>query len=200
MSKPAALILTAALALSGAAHAGDLYPWSQHAAPFTFLFGNELDGHQQTRQGREGVLYGFLYMGFTGVTTKDRYRVATHVDCATQPGCTVGWTINGNPLNATFLYHPMGDHHIFLLNRADITQPGSPSHFHWLGPAMPMPGETLSGYLLQLKAVDRFCFIHHDADAATSDSSCRDNGGVPVDPGIDIATHLNVVTSIPPGI
>jgi hypothetical protein len=193
-------MMIATLALSGAAHAADPYPWSQHEAPFTFLFGNELDTHQQTRQGGDGGLLGFLYVRFTDVTTKDGYRVATHVDCAAQPGCTVGWTMRGKPLNATFLYHALGDHHIFLLNRADITQPGSPSHFHWLGPAMPMPGETLSGYLLQLTAVDRFCFIHHEADAATSDRSCRDNGGVPVNRGIDIATHLNIVTSTPPGI
>jgi hypothetical protein len=200
MSKPSALILTAALALSGTAHAADLYPWRHHEAPFTFVFGNDFDSHQQTRQARDGSLFGFLYVRFTGVTTKDRYGVATHVDCAMQPDCTVGWTINGKPLNATFLYQTMDDHPVFLLSRADITQPGSPSHFHWLGAVMPMPRQTVSGYLLQLTAVDRFCFIHHGAEAASSTRSCRDNGGVQVDPGTDIATHLNVVASAPPGM
>ena len=60
---------------------------------------------------------------------------------------------------------------------------------------MPVPRQTVDGYLLQLAAVDHFCFIHHGADAASSMRWCRDNGGVPVDPGADIATHLNVVAS-----
>ena len=200
MSKPTALILSAALALSASAQATDLYPWRQHEAPFTFVFGNDFDTHQQTRRTRDGSLFGFLYVRVTGVTTKDRYPVATHVDCAMQPDCTVGWTIQGKPLQATFLYQAMGDHPVFLVNRADITQPGSPSHFHWLGSVMPMPRQTVSGYLLQLTATDRFCFVHHGAEAASSARSCRDNGGVQVDPGTDIATHLNIVTSAPPGM
>jgi hypothetical protein len=53
--------------------------------------------------------------------------------------------------------------------------------------------------VLQLTAVDRFCFVHHDAASASNARSCRDNGGVSVDPGIDIATHLNIVASRPPG-
>lgn len=201
MPKPLALILASAFTLSGAAaHCTDLYPWRQHEAPFGFMFGNDFDTHQQTRQARDGSLFGFLYVHFTGVTTKDRYGVATHVDCAMPPDCTVGWTLTGKPLNATFMYQTMGDHPVFLVSRADITQPGSPSHFHWLGPVMPMPRQTVSGYLLQLTAVDRFCFVHQGAEAASSTRSCRDNGGVQVDPGTDIATHLNVVTSAPPGM
>jgi hypothetical protein len=189
MSKPSTLVLSAALALASAAQAADLYPWRQHEAPFNFLFGNDIDTHQQTRLSRNGSLFGFFYVRFSGVTTKDNYPVATHVDCAMHPDCTVGWTINGTPLAATFLYQTMDD----------IPQPGSPSHFHWLGAVMPMPRQTVNGYMLQLTAVDRFCFIHHGADAASSTRSCRDNGGVPVDPGADIATHLNVVASAPPG-
>jgi hypothetical protein len=53
------------------------------------------------------------------------------------------------------------------------------------------------GYLLQLTAVDKFCFIHHGAAGATNSKTCRENGGINVDPGIDIATHLNIVTSAP---
>ncbi|HEU0204692.1 MAG TPA: hypothetical protein VFR86_30130, partial [Burkholderiaceae bacterium] len=44
---------------TGAAGATDLYPWRNHAPPFTFLFGNEIDTHQQTRQTRDGGLFGF---------------------------------------------------------------------------------------------------------------------------------------------
>jgi hypothetical protein len=113
------------------------------------------------------------------------------------PAATVGWTLNGRPIRATFLYHADHDHPVFLVNRPDIPQPGAFSHFHWLG-SMPVPGGPADGYMLQLTAVDRFCFIHHGAEAATSAETCRDKGGVNVDPGIDIATHLNIVTSASP--
>jgi hypothetical protein len=46
-------------------------------------------------------------------------------------------------------------------------------------------------------ATDRFCFIHHDAGAATASRTCRDNGGLKITPGLDVASHLNVVTSFP---
>jgi hypothetical protein len=49
-------------------------------------------------------------------------------------------------------------------------------------------------------AVDRLCFIHHGAGAATAAATRRQNGGVNMDPGVDIATHLNVVAGAPPGI
>ena len=193
------LAATALLALAGAVQAHDLYPWRQHEAPFTFLFGNEFDAHQQTRRTREGGLFGFLYVRFTGVTTRDRYPVASHADCDRVEDCSVGWTIAGVPVQAGFLYQNGEDHPVFLLARADLTQPGSPSHFHWLGSLVPTRNPPAPGYLLQLTAVDRFCFIHHGASAAIPGRSCRENGGVPVDRGSDVATHLNVVASPPPG-
>ena len=196
------LFASAALLLSifGSAHAGDLYPWRNHEPPFNFVFGNDIDTHQQTRLTRDGSLFGFFYIGFTGVQTKDRYPIATHVNCNASPGCTVGWTLNGKPISATFLYQTGDEHPVFLAKRADITQPGSPSHFHWLGAVMPMPRQTIDGFLLQLTAVERFCFIHHGAQAANPAATCRQNGGVNVDPGLDIATHLNIVASPPPGM
>lgn len=202
MTKLIALSATASLFLSGigVATAADLYPWRNHAAPFNFLFQNEIDGHQQTRQARDRNLFGFFYVEFTGVITKDHYRVATHVDCnAATSDCTVGWRLEGKPVRAQFLYQTGEDHPVFLVERAQIPQPGAFSHFHWLG-SMPALGAIADGYLLELTAVDRFCFIHHGAEGATSGSTCRDNGGVNVDPGTDIATHLNIVTSAPPGL
>ena len=201
MTKLSVLSATTILFLAGAdmAAATDLYPWRNHAAPFNFLFGNEIDTHQQTRQTQDRNLFGFFYIQFTGVVTKDRFRVATHVDCNATPDCTVGWTLNGRQVSATFLYQVEHDHPVFLLTRADVPQPGAFSHFHWLG-SMPGPGMNADGYLLQLTAVDKFCFIHHGAESATSALSCRGNGGVNVDPGTDIATHLNIVTSAPPGM
>jgi hypothetical protein len=201
MTKITALLATATLFLSGAgvAAATDLYPWRNHAGTFNFLFGNEIDTHQQTRRTQDRNLFGFFYIQFTGVVTKDLYRVATHVDCNAESDCTVGWTLNGTPVRAKFLYEVENDHPVFLVNRPDIPQPGAFSHFHWLG-AMPAVDGTADGFLLQLIAVDKFCFIHHGAEGATSAKACRNNGGVNVDLGTDIATHLNIVTSPPPGM
>jgi len=194
-----AILSTAVLLVtSQRAAAADIYPWRNHDAPFTFLFGNDFDTHQQTRRTREGGLFGFFYVTFTGVVTRDRYRVATHLDCAMND-CTVGWTLNGQPLDATFLYRVETEHPIFFVARPDIPQPGVYSHFHWLGNTALQTGQIFAGYALQLTAVDRFCFIHHDASMATSGRTCRDNGGVAVDPGVDIATHLNILPSRPPG-
>ena len=199
MLQPRIPFASAVLALSafGSAHAADQYPWRNHEPPLNFTFGNEIDAHQQTRLLRDGSLFGFFYIHFTGVQTKDRYPVATHVDCNANPDCTVGWSLNGNPISAAFLYHTMDDHPVFLAKRSDITQPGSPSHFHWLGSLMPMPRQAHDGFLLQLTAMERFCFIHHGAEAATPADTCQQNGGVNVDPGVDIATHLNIVASAP---
>jgi len=190
---------TALLAPGQRAAAADIYPWNDHAAPFSFRFGNDLDTHQQTRRTREGGLFGFFYISFTGILTRDRYRVATHLDCAMND-CTVGWTLSGQPLDATFLYHVENEHPIFLIPRPDIPQPGVYSHFHWLGNAALQTGQRVPGYALQLTAVDRFCFVHHDAGMATADRTCRNNGGVAVDPGVDMATHLNILPSRPPGL
>jgi hypothetical protein len=126
--------------------------------------------------------------------------VATHVDCNSAP-CTAGWTLSGQPRTAAFLYHVDGDHPVFLVNRLDIPEPGAFAHFHWLlyAGSLPPVGVSVPGYLLQLTAVDTFCFIHDMAEAAAARKSktCRENGGVTVNPGIDIATHLNIVTSHP---
>jgi len=188
-------LTTFVLSLLGAGPAFASYPWRNHAAPFTFLFGNGIDVHQQTRLKKDGSLTGYFYIHFTGVVTKDGYPVAMHVDCNTS-ACTVGWMLDGEPGTATFLYTVDDDHPVFLLSRPDIPEPGAFAHFHWLD-AMPTADAGTNGYLLQLKAVDTFCFIHHGADGALNSKTCRDNGGVAVNPGIDIATHLNIVTSFP---
>jgi hypothetical protein len=196
------LLCVAALGLSAttATQAAEMYPWRSHQAPFGYMFGNEIDGHQQTRLGRDGSLDGYLYIHHTGVVTKDNYPVATHVDCGTVSDCTVGWKIDGKPSSAKLVRQPLHDHPVFLMARPDIPQPGAYAHFHWTGMTMPMPYLSVRGYVLQLTAVNRFCFIHHSAEAAMSAASCRDNGGVEVDRGLDIATHLNIVTNDPAGM
>jgi hypothetical protein len=200
MSKPGLLVCGAALALSAGAvaNAAEMVPWRQHAAPFSFVFGNEIDGHQQTRlQAQDGALSGFFYVRYTGAVTLDGYAVATHVNCNQYIDCSVGWTLAGRPTAAAFLYAPMHDHAIYLMNRADIAQPGSYSHFHPVDPAVPMPPGA-NGYLLELTAVNRFCFVHHGAESALASATCRDNGGIAIERGTDIASHLNIVTSVPP--
>ncbi len=92
-----------------------------------------------------------------------------------------------------------------MVNRVDIHQPGSFTHFHWIGadsndPRAPievplecdvdMAGEldnnaedvTCPGWFLMIRAVRKFAFDH---------------GGeiIAVRPGIDNATHLNLVTN-----
>ena len=188
----------------GVGGAADLYTWSNHAKPYDFLFnaGAHIDTHQQTMLNvatRE--LSGFLYIQFTGVVSRDGYRVASHTDCnAPGASCTVGWQLRGKRTTATLVYHVEPDHPTWLVGRDDIPQPGSYSHFHWSDTAEhPDIGTTHAGYLLQLEAVDSFCFVHADAMEFQPNRTCEDetNDGVIVRPGIDIATHVNVVGSYP---
>ena len=187
-------LAVAALAPCGTAVATG-YPWRDHAAPYDFQFGNEIDTHQQTRAKADGALAGFLYVHYTGESTADGLPIARHEDC-TSPmmTCDVGWTVDGEPISATFLYHVEHDHPVWLVDRADIPQPGAYGHFHWLGSAPPVVDVSRPGYVLELRAVGRFCFIHHAMGAA---GTCRERGGVAVVPGIDIATHVNIVASFP---
>ena len=207
MRKPIMILTTLVLSLLvvRAGMAADLYPWNNHAPPLTFLFneGMDIDTHQQTRlDKKDSNLSGYLYIEFTGAVSKDGLLVATHTDCnATGADCTVGWLISGRPVNiATLVYHVEEDHPTWLVDRAEIPQPGSYSHFHWTGAADHGPvGSTLPGYLLQLTAVDTFCFVHHDASMFNEKKDCEDdlNNGVIVTPGVDIATHVNIVGSYP---
>ena len=174
------------------AHAAG-YPWTDHRAPYDFLFGNELDTHQQTRLTQPAQLTGFLYVHYTGAVTSDGLPVARHGDCRVVT-CDVGWILRGQPAAAVFLYHVEGDHPIWLVDRRDIPQPGAFVHFHWLGAAPSSQGDARQGYLLELQAVSTFCFTHDEGpDAGT----CEDRGGIAVRAGIDVATHVNIVASFP---
>ncbi len=196
--KKRALVGAALAALSAsAAQADGGLSWGDHRAPYDFRFGNDLDTHQQTRQLPDGSLSGFLYVARTGVVTSDGLPVATHVDCNMVADCMVGWRLVGRPAAAKLVLQPPHDHPIFWIGRADMPQPGAYSHFHWTGMAMPMPYMSAGGFMLQLAATSRFCFIHHGAEAASGAVSCRDNGGIKVERGIDLATHLNIIPNDP---
>jgi hypothetical protein len=64
--------------------------WRDHAQPYVFLFGNDIDTHQQTFAQANGELFGFFYVKFTGAVTADGLRVARHVDCSAEPGWAAG--------------------------------------------------------------------------------------------------------------
>jgi len=201
-----------------------------HDAPYNFLFGNHIDSHQETKikmkRGNPVSLKGFFYIIFTGDYTDKGLPIAEHPsgsECEDEKDreedrqkdreedevdCVVGWLIKAVPGKAKFLYHSGvngNDHPVWMVNRVDIRQPGSFTHFHWIGkdstdPRAPdevpykcdvdMAGDlddnaenvVCPGWFLQIKAVEKFAFEH---------------GGevVPVYPGIYNATHLNLVTN-----
>ncbi len=222
-SKVKLMLLTITIFLlssSGALAADQL-----HNPPFTFLFDNHIDTHQDTRLRLVGSepksLFGFFYVIFTGETDPvSGLPIARHPrgagrdeECGVDDiKCVVGWIMRGKPGMAKFLYHSGvngNDHPVWLVNRVQITQPGSFLHFHWIGRGSTDPragsvplacdkinaGDlqnqeptavdvTCPGWFLEIRAVRRFAFEH---------------GGemVPVRPGIDNATHLNLVTNYP---
>lgn len=65
-------------------------PLAAAPAAFQLVFGNDIDGHQQTREGRDGNLNGYLYIQYTGVLTKDNYPVAS-LSTATSSAQTAMW-------------------------------------------------------------------------------------------------------------
>lgn len=170
-------------------NAGDGYPWRDHSFPYDFRFGNHIDTHQQTKLMEDEDIFGFLYITFTGEVTTGGLPVARHCSHDTSPDkCFVGWILRGKPGKATFVFHRM-DHPIWLVdNRSDIPQPGAFSHFHWLsGPEMAedlVHGQPYEEYFIELRAINTFAFLH---------------GGehIPVFPGTDISTHVNIVGSFP---
>jgi hypothetical protein len=181
------LVLLIGIMFASAAHAQG-YPWRDHAKPYSFLLGNNIDTHQQTRLGPDGELDGWLYVTDTGEEI-DGVPVKRHCNSDTPAkDCEAGWKIRGVPGAATFVFKGM-DHPIFLVfSRNDIPQPGAYSHFHWLnGPNKAsglVEGVLYDGYFLELQATQTFVF--------------RFGGGdILVRQGLDTSTHVNVVGSFP---
>ena len=133
------IIILTALVLSGnAAHAnpGAVYPGdSFHAAPYNFLFGNNMDTHQQLKLktysgGNPKLLKGSFYVIFTddqgvslGIDSISGLPIARHPrglvlqddgitikhdeECgvSTKIVCEVGWRMRGLPGAAKFISH-----------------------------------------------------------------------------------------------
>ena len=137
------------------------FRWKDHAHPYSFLFGNHIDTHQETRLEKDGALRGFFYVVHLDQdgdglldTTADGTPIKRHCTKPEHyPTCEVGWHIRAVPCikevngcTAMYLYHK-DDHPVWLIGprkrtkdgvdflggtRALIPQPGSPSHVHWL--------------------------------------------------------------------
>ena len=145
-------------------------------------------------------------------------------ECGVDVNCKVGWLMRGLPGAAKFVSHSGvngDDHPVWLVNRAEealapmpgmvIPQPGSYTHFHWITTSSSDPragtvsascdksnagklesadgennptavNDVCQGWFLQIRAVRKFAFEH---------------GGekIPVRPGIDNRSHLNIVTN-----
>ena len=154
--------------------------WSDHARPYSFLFGNHIDTHQELFLWpfnvfiyNKGDLSGWLYVFDSGETLDDGTPVLKH--CTKQEhydqGCVAGWRLHGKPCieeanscRAMFLYHD-DDHPVWLVNpsvdqqgnvrgsRQPIYQPGSFTHMHWLTEGSLREGRFLPSSLSDVEAV-----------------------------------------------
>lgn len=181
-----------ALLFAVSTSSGKGLPWKDHQSPFDFLFNNHIDSHQQLQVLPDGSLFGYLYITFTGETNEDGIPIAQHENCNdVGVKCSVGWEIRGVPGHATFLSHQMGDHPLWQVMRADIPIPGAYTHFHWNGwpehaHDLPITGEPVSGYYLQLTGKDTFLFKHGGDEILVTN-------------GLDNASHINIVSGAADG-
>jgi hypothetical protein len=163
------------------------YPWKGHAEPYSFLFGNEFDTHQQSKAVGADQIQGFLYIHYTGETING-IPVAEHTNCdSLANNCRAGWKFQGSFTQGIYAGHNMQNHMPQFCVTADTTQNRSGiSHFHWLGEPMTdmdlVEGQTYPGYVMQLVALDTFYFHHHDTL-------------ILVETGIDQVSHQNITTS-----
>jgi hypothetical protein len=159
-------------------------PWKDHAAPFSFLFGNEIDTHQQSVIASSKQIQGYLYIRYTGETI-DGIPVAEHTNCSMMAQeCRGGWKFAGSLTDGVYNGHNMDNHMPQFCLSPDQVKSGY-THFHWLGdPMMDMGlvvGQSYPGYMMKLVAVDTFYFRHHEALTL-------------VKAGPDTISHLNIRT------
>jgi hypothetical protein len=226
--------------------------WGDHGPPFDFLFANHIDTHLETKLGSDGELSGKFFIIFTGeVDESSGLPIARHPrgamhneDCAVDDiDCVVGWKLRAKPGEAKFLFHSGvndNDHPLWAVDRVEIPQPGSFTHFHWIsadstdpraeaGEIPPLCDVEMAGQLEGDVAVGRLTLddgsetsqwqnVSVHIGGAAEDVVCPGwfleiravksfafrHGGevVPVNPRIDNASHLNLLTNyaIVPGI
>ena len=170
------------------------------------------------KKGKPDSLKGFLYILDTGDTTAEGLPIYRHPrgaeqgeECGVDPiDCVVGWKIKAVPGEAKFLYHRGvngNDHPVWMVNRVDIPQNGSFTHFHWITSTSTDPRPVVENGVcdknnagqLETKeppAVDEYCFGWFlEIKAQMEFAFQHGNEVVPVRKGIDNATHLNLVTN-----
>jgi hypothetical protein len=224
-----------------------------HKAPFDFLFGNHIDTHQENKltlnkDGSPKALRGFFYIiymdGTSGTANpvdrpEDAFPdpvsglpVARHPRgagedevCGETVKCYVGWTMQGLPGQAKFLYHDGTngkDHPVWLVNRTDevapdgtpvsgIPQPGSYTHFHWITDTGDPETATSDPRISMIPSVCNEKNASGLEAAGAANTVCPGwflqihavakfafiHGGeiIPVRNGIDNRSHLNLVTN-----
>lgn len=201
--------------------------------PFDFLFGNHIDTHQETRLKNNGELDGFFYIIFTGdIDDASGLPIARHPRGASHNevcyiddiDCVAGWHISGIQGEAKFLYHTGvngNDHPVWIVNRVDIPQPGSYTHFHWITDYEEAPTQTTDPRLNDpdFEGIPEECNQQNASQleaAGAADVTCPgwfmeiqavrrfafEHGGeiIPVYTGDDSATHLNLITNYEPAL
>ncbi len=154
------------------------YPWRAHAAPFDHLFGNMIDGHQQSQQVVGENLIGFIYIEYTGETTEAGLPVAQKVNCASG-NRTVGWVVKGIPIISAKLVNKSP--RIWLVDPADLPKEKGYTHFHWTGnPQKPhglVVDEIYSGYLMKRVAPVSFFWLGGGGGGGGHSGSCGGEEG-----------------------
>ena len=138
MNRAIPIIASLPLAFTMAADAGQVL----HNGPWTCLFGNHLDTHQESKLNKDGTQKGRLYIIFTededpesGLPiARHRRGAGQDEECGVDSkDCVVGWNFTARPGSAKFLYHQGvngDDHPVWMVNRVDIPNPGVFNHFH----------------------------------------------------------------------
>ena len=165
------------------------FSWNNHAEKFSFIFGNLIDNHQQTRLLKNGNLQGYIYVQFTGDEI-DGIPVARRADCNNpELDCRVGWEVIGIPVDGATLLQK--GPRLWKLPAEYL--PDTPDefpeffHFHWVGtPKKPcglvLNDEVYSGYLFKRTAMTTFYWLGGNDDK---------EAGRLVTPGLDLHSNLD---------
>ena len=159
-----AIMGSLAVAASAWADNNQTQPWNFHKNPFSFLFGNHIDTHQQMMLNKDGSLSGFLYVTrvvTNGVPARTPDGTPLFAHClvpSDYPTCQAGWTLTAYPCikeingcTATFEWHN-NDHPVWLIgDRNMVPQPGRPTHFHWLTRGSTMNGTVMPSTIASIE-------------------------------------------------
>jgi len=218
-----AFLVLLSLAITGSAAAAG-YNWHDHKNPFTWLFGNHIDTHQQLKLNHDGTLSGFFYvhrLDLDGDEVPDTIgeNIPLYGHCtmpADYPTCQAGWNLVAYPCiyevngcTAMFLYHKH-DHPIWLIgpnirtvdgntfldgDRNQVPQPGRPTHFHWL-----TQGSTHEGTLLPstIADVENLFGVNIYVDPRCNVSTAEELTPGVICPGYFLELDARAVSSEPP--